>query len=57
MCYRDQLSPWCIVQLLPDAQYTIVQKFRRRSDAEEYLKALRRLNRTLNYTIVFNIDA
>lgn len=62
MSYRDQLSPWCIIQLLPQMQRfskgeatpTVVARFRKRNDAEAHLQALRRLNPALQYEIVFD---
>ena len=62
MSYRDRLSPWCIIQLLPqmqrfskgEATQTVVARFRKRNDAEAHLQALRRLNLTLQYEIVFD---
>ncbi|HTL89656.1 MAG TPA: hypothetical protein VL134_09660 [Leptolyngbya sp.] len=55
--YRARLSPWCIVQLSPDLKHTTVQRFRKRSAAEEYLKAVRQLNRDRIYQIVFDLEA
>jgi hypothetical protein len=54
MSYRDRLSPWCIIQLLPKMQRSVVARFRKRNDAEAHLRALRRLNPTLHYEIVFD---
>lgn len=52
--YRDRLSPWCIVQLLPKMQQRVVVRLRRRNDATEHLRVLRRLNPAGNYEIVFD---
>ncbi|WAL61992.1 hypothetical protein [Thermocoleostomius sinensis] len=54
MNYRDRLSPWCIIQLLPKMQRSVVARFRKRHDAEAHLRALRRLNPALHYEIVFD---
>jgi hypothetical protein len=62
MTYRDRLSPWCIILLLPQMQRLppaghrppVVARFRRRNDAEAHLQALKRLNPTLHYEIVFD---
>ncbi|KAM3096052.1 hypothetical protein ACKFKG_12365 [Phormidesmis sp. 146-35] len=40
MTYRDQLSPWCIIQELANLQNIAVVRLRRRGEAEDYLKAL-----------------
>jgi hypothetical protein len=54
MTYRDQLSPWCIIQKLPNLQNIAVIRVRRRGAAEDYLKALTRLNPQGNYEIIFD---
>ncbi|OUC15490.1 MAG: hypothetical protein B0A82_05950 [Alkalinema sp. CACIAM 70d] len=54
--YRDLLSPWCIVQHLPNCQRLTVARFRKRNDASEHLKVLRRLNSQGAYEIVFEVD-
>jgi len=55
MIYRDSLSPWCIVQHLPKLQYALVARFRKRNDAEDYVKVLRRMNPAIVYEIVFDV--
>lgn len=52
--YWNRLSPWCIIQLLPRMQRSVVARFRKRNDAEAHLRALQRLNPTLHYEIVFD---
>ena len=54
MTYRDRLSPWCIILLFPQMQRAMVARFRQRNDAEAHLQALKRLNPTLQYEIVFD---
>ncbi|WP_416667185.1 hypothetical protein [Egbenema bharatensis] len=62
MTYRNRLSPWCIILLLPQMQRlppagrrpSVVARFRKRNDAEAHLQALKRLNPTLQYEIVFD---
>jgi hypothetical protein len=51
MTYKDRLSPWCIVLHLPDAQNKIVGRLRRRNDAEEHIRLLRRITPTAQYSI------
>ena len=53
--YRVQLTPWCIVRLLPNMQRRIVARFRRRNDAESHLQVLRRLMPNVPFEIVFDI--
>jgi hypothetical protein len=54
MTYLERLSPWCLVRLLPNIQRLTVGRFRRRNDAEEHMKILRRLVPEANYAIVFD---
>lgn len=54
MTYYQQLHPWCIVRLLPRMQRQIVARFRRRTLAEAHLQALRQLEPTIHYEIVFD---
>lgn len=54
MSYRDLLYPWCIVQHLPNLQRSQIARFRRRNDADEHLRALKRLNSSGDYEIVFD---
>ncbi len=52
--YRDRLSPWCIIQLLPKMQRRVVVRFRRRNDATEHLRVLKRLNPIGDYELLFD---
>lgn len=52
--YSVQFYPWCIVRLLPNLQRSVMQRFRKRAEAEEYLKALKRLLPETNHQIVFD---
>lgn len=52
--YSIQLYPWCIVRFLPNLQRTIIQRFCKRLDAEEYLKMLKRLMPKVSHQIVFD---
>jgi hypothetical protein len=54
MNYAQRLSPWCIVKLLPNLQNSTVARCRRRNDAEEHIKVLRRLMPDSTFTIVFD---
>ncbi len=55
MSYYDRLTPWCIIRCLPGAQTLIIQRFRKRTEAEEHLKILRRLSPDAVYEIVFDL--
>ena len=52
--YWQRLHPWCIIRLLPKMQRIVVQRFRYRSQAEAYLKALRRTFPNATHEIVFD---
>jgi hypothetical protein len=54
MTYLERLSPWCIVKLLPNMQRLVVARCRRRNDAEEHLRVLRRLLPGARFVIVFD---
>lgn len=48
------LQVWAVVRLLPNMQCVVLNRFRRRSDAENYLHVLRRQIYDANLTIVFD---
>lgn len=54
MLYRDSLNHWAVVCLLPDMQRSVVQRFRNPSDADGYVKTLRRLVPQKQFIVVFN---
>ena len=54
MTYLERLSPWCIVKLLPYMQRQVVARCRRRNDAEEHLRVLRRLLPSVRFAIAFD---
>lgn len=57
MSYRNALSPWCVIQHLPNMQRLIIARFRKRNDAEAHLNTLKRLNPAIRYEIVFDLPA
>lgn len=50
----SSLHVWAVVRLLPNLQNVVVQRFRRRGDAESYLHILRRYVQDATLTIVFD---
>lgn len=54
MPYRDRLHPWCIIRFLPNARTVIVNRFRRRNDAEAHMRVLRRKRPDASYQIMFD---
>ncbi|GET41376.1 hypothetical protein [Microseira wollei] len=53
MSYQKQLSPWEIYRHLPNLQRRLIARFRRRNDAEAYLKVLRRMLPLAEFEIVY----
>ncbi len=51
--YRQQLHPWCIIRLLPNAQRITVARFRKRNDADAHCRTLRRLIPHATFIIIF----
>ncbi|MBD1809116.1 hypothetical protein H6F98_27210 [Microcoleus sp. FACHB-SPT15] len=56
MPYKDRLNGWLVVRLLTKMQWVVVGRFRRHSDAEGHLQALRRLMPDAQLVIVFDCD-
>ncbi len=48
------LHIWAVIRLLPNMQRVVMQRFRRRSDAENYLYVLRRYLHDAKLIIVFD---
>jgi hypothetical protein len=55
MSYQDSLKPWVIYRRLPDFQRQAIERFRRRTHAEEYLKVIQRLSPHSEFEIVYDI--
>ena len=55
MSYQDQLSPWVIYRRLPNLQRQFIDRFRRRNNAEEYLKTVQRLQPQAQFEIVYEV--
>lgn len=53
MSYQQKLNPWVVHKLLPNLSQTTVSRFRRRNDAEAYLKVLRQMHPTATFEIAF----
>lgn len=54
MTYRERLSPWVIVRLLPKMQRVVVGRFYKWSDADGHLQLLRQLIPAARFTIIFD---
>jgi hypothetical protein len=55
MTYQQQLSPWVIHKLLPNLSQTAVSRFRRRNEAEAYLKLLKQHQPQGEFAITFDV--
>ncbi|NJO39687.1 MAG: hypothetical protein HC769_34415 [Cyanobacteria bacterium CRU_2_1] len=53
MNYQEQLSPWVVYRLLSNLQRQALDRFRRRNDAEAYLKTIQRLQPNDRFAIVY----
>jgi hypothetical protein len=50
----SHLHVWVVVRLLPNLQHAEVNRFRRRGDAENYLRLLKQYNQDASFVIVFD---
>ena len=51
---RARLFPWSVIRLLPDCQRSVLGRFRKRNQAEEYVRSVKRVNSDWDCTIVFD---
>ncbi|MBD1825001.1 hypothetical protein H6F51_21260 [Cyanobacteria bacterium FACHB-DQ100] len=54
MKYQEQLTPWVVYQITPDLQRQVVIRFRRRNDADSYLKVLTQTRPTAQFIVAFD---
>ena len=52
--YRARLFPWSVIRLLPNCQRSVLARFRKRNEAEEYVRSLRIVKRDWDCEIVFD---
>jgi hypothetical protein len=57
MSYQEQLNPWVVYQLLPDLTRVAVSRFRRRNDAEAYLKIMQQIRPTVSFAVSFDVES
>ncbi|NER28827.1 MAG: hypothetical protein F6J89_14620 [Symploca sp. SIO1C4] len=56
MSYSERLKPWAVVRLLPNKlQWSIIGRYRSRSDAEGHLKWWRRNVPDAQFEIIFDV--
>lgn len=57
MPYSDQLSPWVVYRLLPNCQRLLLARFRKRNNAEDYIRVLRQMQPQIDLTITFEVES
>ncbi|MCY7276660.1 MAG: hypothetical protein LH702_23725 [Phormidesmis sp. CAN_BIN44] len=55
MTYSDRLKHWAIVRLLPKMQRVVIERFRRRADADGHLQFLQQRIPTATFIVVFDV--
>lgn len=56
MDYQARLNPWVVSKLLPNLKQLAVIRFRRRNDAEAYLRVLKEMQPQGKFAISFDGD-
>jgi hypothetical protein len=54
MTYREQITPWIVVRLLPSMRRVTLARFRKRSDADSYAQTLRQLIPEIQLVVMFD---
>ncbi|OUC13378.1 MAG: hypothetical protein B0A82_18025 [Alkalinema sp. CACIAM 70d] len=54
MTYRDRITRWIVVRLLPNMQRVTIARFAKASDADGYAQALRRLAPNQQFIVLFD---
>lgn len=57
MKYQEQLTPWVVYQVMSDLQRHVVIRFRRRNDADSYLKVLKQTRPNAEFVVAFDAPA
>jgi hypothetical protein len=52
--YRARLFPWAVIRLLPNCQRSVLARFRKRNEAEEYVRSVRSIECDWDCEIVFD---
>lgn len=55
MPYSDQLSPWVVYRLLPNFQRILLERFRKRNNAEDYARVLKQIQPQIELAILFEV--
>jgi len=54
MSYGESLQCWAVIRLLPNMQRITMHRFRKESDADGWLKVLRRCIPEGNFVVIFD---
>ncbi len=54
MTYSDRLRRWVVVRLSSDLQHTDIARFHKFSDAENYVRVMRRLQPQTRFKVMFD---
>ncbi|MBW4464721.1 MAG: hypothetical protein KME07_04685 [Pegethrix bostrychoides GSE-TBD4-15B] len=57
MPYSDQLSPWVVYRLLPNFQRILLERFRKRNNAEDYARVLKQIQPQIELAILFEMES
>jgi hypothetical protein len=55
MTYKLCLKPWAVARLLPNGKWSIIGRYRNRSDADGHLQLLRLRVPNLQLKVVFDL--
>jgi hypothetical protein len=56
MAYKDSLQPWAVVRLDENLQWTIIGRYKSRSDADGHLLLLRQRVPDREFKVVFDLQ-
>jgi|JI91814CRNA_FD_contig_81_919347_length_908_multi_4_in_0_out_0_1 hypothetical protein len=57
MKYQAQLTPWIVYQVESDSLRNPINRFRRRNDADAYIKVLRNTKPQCDFTVAFDSES
>jgi hypothetical protein len=57
MNYQQQLSPWVVYQLSSDSDRQLVMRYRRRNDADAYVRLMGQTQPQLSFTVAFDASS
>jgi hypothetical protein len=55
MPYKDSLKPWAVARQGDNLQWTIIARYKSRSDADGHLQLLRQRVPNLEFKVVFEV--